>query len=59
MSPFFTTYGGILLILQYLSGFKVSFNELNFPYDHATMDQIGIRINDYQPAFIPLIAKVY
>ncbi|CAF0821922.1 unnamed protein product [Adineta steineri] len=59
MSPFFTIYGGILLILQYLVGFKVSFNQLNFAYDRRTMEQIGIRINDYQPAFIPLLLKSF
>ncbi len=57
-SPFFTIYGTILLILQYLSGFKISFDELNFAYDRQTMRQIGIQINDYQPAFIPLLVKV-
>ena len=59
MSPFFTIYGGILLILQYFAGFKVSFNELNFAYDSKTMEQIGISINDYQPGFTPLIVKVF
>ncbi|CAF4387270.1 unnamed protein product [Adineta steineri] len=59
MSPFFTIYGGILLVLQYLVGFKVSFNQLNFAYDRRTMEQIGIRINDYQPAFIPLLLKSF
>ncbi|CAF3472921.1 unnamed protein product [Rotaria socialis] len=58
MSPYFTIYGGALLILQYLVGFKVSFDQLNFSYDRRTMEQIGIRIEDFQPAFIPLILKV-
>jgi hypothetical protein len=58
MSPLFTIYGGALLILQYLCGFKISFDQLNFPYDNRTMEQIGVRINDYQPAFIPLLVKV-
>jgi hypothetical protein len=58
MSPFFTIYGGILLILQYLAGFKVSFDQLNFAYDRQSMDQIGIRINDFQPAFNSLLVKV-
>jgi len=58
MSPFFTIYGGILLILQYLVGFKVSFEQLNFAYDNQTMEQIGIRINDFQPAFNSLLIKV-
>jgi hypothetical protein len=58
MSPFFTIYGGILLILQYLVGFKVSFDQLNFAYDNQTMEQIGIRINDFQPAFNSLLIKV-
>ncbi len=57
-SPFFTIYGGILLILQYLSGFKLSFDTFNFSYDRQTMEQIGIRINDFQPAFISLFIKV-
>ncbi len=57
-SPFFTIYGGILLILQYLSGFKLSFDTFNFAYDRQTMEQIGIRINDFQPAFISLFIKV-
>ncbi len=57
-SPFFTIYGVILLILQYLSGFKLSFDQFNFGYDRLIMKQIGIEINDYQPAFIPLIVKV-
>ncbi|CAF1290556.1 unnamed protein product, partial [Rotaria sordida] len=59
MSPFFTIYGGILLILQYLVGFKISFNQLNFAYDRRTMEQIGIRIDDFQPAFIPLLLKSF
>jgi len=58
MSPFFTIYGGILLILQYLVGFKVSFDQFNFAYDRQTMKQIGIDINDFQPAFNPLLIKV-
>ncbi len=58
MSPYFTIYGGILLILQYLVGFKVSFDQLHFAYDRRTMEQIGIRINDFQPSFIPLLLKV-
>ncbi|CAF3267963.1 unnamed protein product [Rotaria sp. Silwood2] len=59
MSPFFTIYGGTLLILQYLVGFKISFNQLNFAYDRRTMEQIGIRIDDFQPAFIPLLLKSF
>ncbi|CAF4509747.1 unnamed protein product [Rotaria sp. Silwood1] len=59
MSPFFTIYGGILLILQYISGFRISFNQLNFAYDRRTMEQIGIRIDDFQPAFIPLLLKSF
>jgi hypothetical protein len=59
MSPYFTIYGGILLILQYLTSFKISFDELNFPYDRHTMEQIGIGIKDFQPGFIPLVVKVY
>jgi hypothetical protein len=58
MSPFFTIYGGILLILQYLIGFKVGFNQLHFAYDRRTMEQIGIQVRDFQPAFIPLLLKV-
>jgi len=58
MSPFFTIYGAVLLILQYLIGFKVSFNQLHFAYDRRTMEQIGIRMDDFQPAFIPLLLKV-
>jgi len=58
MSPFFTIYGGILLILQYLIGFKVGFDQLHFAYDRETMEQIGIRMNDFQPAFNPLLIKV-
>jgi hypothetical protein len=48
----------MLLILQYLCGLKISFNQLNLGYDRETMQQIGIRINDYQPAFIQLVVKV-
>ncbi|CAF1290006.1 unnamed protein product [Adineta steineri] len=59
MSPFFTIYGVILLILQYLSGFKVSFDQLNFMYDRRTMAQIGIQIIDYRPAFIYLVVKSF
>jgi hypothetical protein len=58
MSPFFTIYGGILLILQYLVGFKVSFDQLHFAYSRRSMEQIGISINDFQPAFVPLLIKV-
>ncbi|CAF4741750.1 unnamed protein product, partial [Rotaria sp. Silwood2] len=54
MSPFFTIYGGILLILQYISSFKISFDQFKFAYDRRTMEQIGIKINDYSPAFISL-----
>ena len=57
-SPFFTLYGTALLILQYLSSFKISFDQLNFAYTRRTMEQIGISINDYQPGFIPLVVKV-
>ncbi len=58
MSPFFTIYGGILLILQYFAGFKIGFEQLNFEYSRRTMEQIGISINDYQPAINPLLIKV-
>jgi hypothetical protein len=58
MSPFFTIYGGILLILQYLTGFKVGFVQLGFAYNRTTMQQIGITINDYQPAINSLLIKV-
>ena len=58
MSPFFTIYGAILLILQYLSGFKISFDQLDLLTDRRTMKQIGIQIHDYQPAFTPLLVKV-
>lgn len=58
MSPFFTIYGGILLILQYLTGFKVAFEQLDFAYSNQTMGQIGISIDDYQPALTPLLIKV-
>jgi hypothetical protein len=58
MSPFFTLYGGMLFVLQYLSGFKIISDRLNLSYDRPTMEQIGIQIHDYQPAFIPLLAKV-
>ncbi|CAF3646268.1 unnamed protein product [Rotaria sordida] len=57
MSPFFTLYGGILLILQYISGFRISYDQFKFSYDRRTMEQIGIRTNDYYPAFIPLLIK--
>ncbi|CAF3346333.1 unnamed protein product [Rotaria sp. Silwood1] len=57
MSPFFTIYGGILLILQYITGFKISFDQFQFAYDRRTMQQIGIRTNDDCPAFIPLLVK--
>lgn len=59
MSPFYTIYGGILLILQYLTGFKVGFYDLNFAYSKRTMEQIGITIDDFQPAFNPLVVKVF
>lgn len=58
MSPFYTLYGAGLLILQYLTGFKVGFDQLGFVSDRLTIDQIGIKFNDFQPAFIPLIVKV-
>lgn len=58
MSPFYTIYAGILLTLQYACGFKISFEQANLPYDRRTMDQIGIRINDYNSAFVPLVVKV-
>ena len=58
MSPFYTIYGSILLTLQYVCGFKISFEQANLPYDRRTMDQIGIRINDYSSAFVPLAVKV-
>ena len=58
MSPFYTIYGGILLTLQYVCGFKISFEQASLPYDRRTMDQIGIRINDYNSAFVPLVVKV-
>jgi hypothetical protein len=58
MSPFFTLYGGVLLILQFLSGFKVAFDSLNFGYDRRTMDQIGIHMSDFNPAFVTLLVKV-
>lgn len=48
----------ILLVLQYLSSFKISFDQLNLAYTRRTMEQIGIQINDYQPGFIPLVVKV-
>lgn len=57
-SPFFTLYGTGLLILQYLSSFKISFDQLNLAYTRRTMEQIGVNIKDYQPGFIPLIIKV-
>ena len=58
MSPFFTIYGGILLILQYLVGFKVRFDQLHLAYDRRTMEQIGLLVRDFQPAFISLLLKV-
>lgn len=58
MSPFFTIYGGILLMLQYASGLKLSFDEFHFAFNRQTMDLIGMQINDYQPAFISLVVKV-
>ncbi|CAF5175239.1 unnamed protein product, partial [Rotaria sp. Silwood1] len=39
--------------------FKISFNQLNFAYDRRTMEQIGIRMDDFQPAFIPLLLKSF
>ncbi|CAF3894722.1 unnamed protein product [Rotaria sp. Silwood2] len=57
MSPFFTIYGGILLILQYITGFTISFDQFKFGYDRRTMEQIGIQTNDYYPAFVPLLVK--
>ncbi|CAF0897645.1 unnamed protein product [Adineta ricciae] len=59
MSPFFTIYGGILLILQYLVGFKVGFDQLHFAYDRRTMEQIGILVRDFQPAFMSLLLKSF
>lgn len=58
MSPFFTIYGAGLLILQYLSGFKIAFNDMNFTVSNKTMKQIGIRIDDFQPAMNSLLIKV-
>ena len=58
MSPLFTIYGGVLLILQYITGFKISFDQFHWAYERRTMEQIGIRINDYFPAFVPLLVKV-
>ena len=58
MSPFFTIYGGLLLILQYLCGFKIGFDQLSFLSDRHTMEQIGIKINDYHSAFISSSIKV-
>ena len=48
----------MLLILQYINGFKIAFKEYNFAYDYHTMEQIGVQINDFQPAFTPLLVKV-
>ncbi|CAF1149255.1 unnamed protein product, partial [Didymodactylos carnosus] len=59
LSPFFTFYGTGLLILQYLSGFKISYQQLNFGLNQSFMEQIGIRINEFQPAFIPLLVKSF
>jgi len=47
------------LILQYLEGFKISFDQLNFAYDRRTMEQIGIKINDFQSPFIHLVVKSF
>lgn len=58
MSPFYTLYAAGLLILQYLTGFKIGFDQLNFAYDRGTMEQIGVKIEDYQPEFVPLLVKV-
>jgi len=58
MSPFFSLYGGLLLILQYICGFKISFEELNFAENRTTMEQIGIKISEFQPAFNVLAIKV-
>ena len=58
MSPFFTIYGAGLLILQYISGFKIKFIDFNFSYSNETMKQIGIRIDDFQPAMNFLLIKV-
>ncbi|CAF1085642.1 unnamed protein product [Adineta ricciae] len=59
MSPFFTIYGGLLLILQYLCGFKIGFDQLSFLSDRHTMEQIGIKINDYHSAFISSTVKAF
>ena len=58
MSPYFTIYGAILLVIQYSVAFRISFEQFHFEYDRRTMEQIGIRINDFQSSLVPLIVKV-
>ena len=58
MSPYFTIYGALLLILQYVVAFRISFEQFHFDYDRRTMEQIGIRVSDFQSSLIPLTVKV-
>ena len=58
MSPFFTIYGAFLLILQYLAGFKVKFNDSSLHLSNGTLEQIGIPSSDFEPAIIDLSVKV-
>lgn len=58
MSPFFTIYGAILLILQYLTAFKVEMTDATFHLSNGTLQQIGIPSSDFQPAMTELTVKV-
>ena len=58
LSPFLMIYGSILLLIEYSFGFSISFDRYHFLYDRKTMEQIGIRVSDYQPAFPRLILQV-
>lgn len=53
LSPVFTIYGGILLLVQYSFAFK--WNSVD---KHQAMKYLGIRINDFQPQFFELLAQV-
>lgn len=58
MSPFFTIYGALLLILQYLTAFKVEFNDSSLHLSNGTLEQIGIPSSEFQPAITELSVKV-
>ena len=53
-----TIYGSFLLVLEYAFGFSIPFARYHFLYDRKTMEQIGIRVSDHQPAFLRLMLQV-